>query len=83
MIMKLIGVMSALLIFNHIDIKISYLSILSWGMSQKSHKRALILYYMYVRYYVREDVYSVFCVRGARLQFVFTMFILIKNTVST
>jgi len=52
-------------------------------MSQKSHKRTLISYCIYVNYYVREDVYCVFCVRGAGLQFVITMFILIKNAVST
>ena len=44
-------------------------------MSQKSHKRALIMYCIYVSYYyVREDVDGVFCVRGAELQFL-TIFI--------
>jgi len=48
-------------------------------MSQKSHKRALISYWIYVSYYIREHVYYVFCVRGAGLQIVITIFILIKN----
>lgn len=83
MIMKLMGIMSALLIFNYIDTEMPYLSILSWGMSHKSRKRALISYCINASYYVREDVYCVLYIRGVGLQFVITMFIMIKNTVST
>jgi hypothetical protein len=52
-------------------------------MNQKSHKRALILYCMYVSYYVREDVYCVFHLGGPGPHCVVMMFILIKYTVST
>jgi hypothetical protein len=52
------GIISAPLIFNHVDIKMSYLCIFCWGMSQKPHQRALIVYFMYVSYYyVRKNVY--------------------------
>ena len=75
--------MSVLLIFNYIDTEMPYLSILSWGRSQKSCKRALFAYCINASYYVREDVYFVLYIRGVGLQFVITMFIMIKNTVST
>jgi len=48
-------------------------------MSQKSNKKALISYCICVSYYVRENVYCVFCVRGAGLHFIITMFILINS----